>query len=147
MGYTTWFSGQFDFNKPLDDKTYELLVGLSETRRTMKAFKQEQGFGIDGEFYIGYPAAAPGFNSPSGFTVDDNKPPRTQPGLWLSWCPTEDRLHLKWNDSKSILFSVATLLFIRINLLANVVTTLSPLPQARNSIATYSGSSTSRPRS
>lgn len=90
MGYTTCFSGQFDLDRPLDDKTYQLLVGLSETRRVERAFRQEQGYGIDGEFYIEQ-------GDDHGILIDDNKPPRTQPGLWCGWEPTEDRLHIRWN--------------------------------------------------
>lgn len=89
MGYITTFAGQFQFNKPLDDKTYHLLVGLATTRRVMRRCRREEGYGVDAEFYIGdgdYPKV-----------VDDNKPPRGQPSLWLDWIPTEDRKHLKWN--------------------------------------------------
>ena len=94
MGYTTDFSGQFDLDRPLDDETYKLLVGLADTRRMEVGFKQEHGFGIDGEFYIGQ-------DLPEGVKpiyLDQNTPPRTQPGLWCHWEPTEDRLHLQWNE-------------------------------------------------
>jgi len=52
MGYTTTFEGQFAFDRELDDKTYELLFKLSTTRRIMRKFKRNQGFGVDGEFYL-----------------------------------------------------------------------------------------------
>ncbi len=41
MGYTTDFTGAFKLNKPLDDETYNLLVGLATTRRIKRA-------GLDG---------------------------------------------------------------------------------------------------
>lgn len=90
MGYSTDFKGQFDFNKPLDDKTYHLLVALAKTRRVIRRVRKEDGYGIDGKFYVGEENEGPR-------CMDSNRPPRTQPCLYLQWVPTEDRMHLKWD--------------------------------------------------
>ena len=62
MGYTTDFKGQFKFNQPLDDSTYNLLKGLSETRRMKRdadklPYVREDitgltDWGVEGEFYF-----------------------------------------------------------------------------------------------
>jgi len=109
MGYMTWYRGKFTLNKPLDDETYNLLVGLAKTRR-MKRDPQrleEMGlgnaetFGVDGEFYYN-----PNDFEQFGQTWDDsildyNTPPGTQPWLWLKWIPTRDRMAIEWNGESN----------------------------------------------
>ena len=97
MGYNTEFDGQFDFNKPLDDDTYNLLEGLATTRR-MKRKVDEDKYGKEGEFYI----EGKGFmgQDHEDNILDYNNPPRDQPGLWLQWVPTDDRLHLEWDEGE-----------------------------------------------
>jgi hypothetical protein len=89
MGYSTDFYGRFDFNKALDDDTYELLQGLATTRRMKR--NVDPKYGTDGEFYI---------EDDNVGVLDYNNPPSTQPGLWLQWIPTEDRLHLEWDGGE-----------------------------------------------
>lgn len=94
MGYTTDFQGQFNIDHSLDDDTYNLLVGLSTTRRMKRTLGPE--YGVDGEFYfdgIGYMGQD---HDPS--IVNHNEPPSTQPGLWCQWRPTDDRMHIEWNE-------------------------------------------------
>lgn len=85
MGYTTDFEGEFTLDKPLVEKDYKLLKGLSKTRR-MKRRVSAAEFGTDGEFYVegtGYHG-----QGEDDSIVDYNTPPRTQPGLWCQWTPT-----------------------------------------------------------
>lgn len=95
MGYTTDFEGQFNFDKPLDDDTYNLLEGISSTRR-MKRKGLDPKYGVDGEFYYNPESNAFGQEDDAS-VVNHNTPPRTQPGLWCQWVPTPDRLHLEWD--------------------------------------------------
>ena len=109
MGYTTEFSGQFTFNKPLDDDTYQLVTGLATTRR-MKRNVDEEKYGKDGEFYIeggGYAGQADEDN-----IVDYNRPPADQPGLWLQWVPTDDRWHLEWDGGEKFYYYVEWLEYL-----------------------------------
>ena len=99
MGYSTDFYGQFTLNTPLDQETYDLLLGLSQTRRLARKTDQ---YGVEGEFYIGG-----NFNSPTGdppdalpLLHDQNTPPKTQPGLWCQWVPTEDRLNIERDEGE-----------------------------------------------
>ena len=86
MGYTTDFEGEFILNRPVDGETYNLLVGLATTRR-MK--RNMEGYGIEGEFYIG--------NLKPETIVNINVPPRTQPGLWCGWLIDEGKQKIMWD--------------------------------------------------
>ena len=92
MGYTTEFRGQFNLNKELDDDTFNLLTGLAGTRRMARDI---EGFGEEGEFFID----GKGFmgQDKDETVIDQNRPPKTQPSLWLQWVPTDDRMGIEWD--------------------------------------------------
>ncbi len=96
MGYTTDFQGTFDFNKPLSDKMFNYLKLFSETRRMKRNVSDV--FGIEGEFFV-FGSDDWGNNQEKNI-VDYNQPPSTQPGLWLQWIPTEDKLSLEWDGNE-----------------------------------------------
>ncbi len=108
MGYTTDFYGQFDLNKQLNDELYEFLVKLSDTRRMKRKLGPE--YGIDGELFVG----GGGFMSQprEGDVIDRSRPPITQPGLWCKWEPTDDRLHIQWNDAEKFYYYIEWLNYI-----------------------------------
>lgn len=94
MGYTTDFTGKFDLDRPLDDKTFDFLKKLAETRRMKRRLGPE--FGVEGEFFVG----GSGWQNPDGddsSVVDHNMPPRTQPSLWCQWTPSDDRKSIAWD--------------------------------------------------
>lgn len=93
MGYSTYFDGQFVLNKKLDSETYQFLVKLSETRRMARNLPEE--YGVEGEFYVDGGGWAGQDNENN--VIHYNDPPKTQPGLWCKWCPTEDGLGIEWN--------------------------------------------------
>lgn len=86
MGYTTDFIGQFDLNKELDIKTYTFLTKLNDTRRMARNLDAK--YGVEGEFYV---------EDDNEGVLDNNRPPKTQPGLWCQWVPTDDRLGIEWD--------------------------------------------------
>jgi len=96
MGYTTEFSGEFKINKPLDDDTYKLLDGLSKTRRMARNVGPE--YGVEGEFYI----EGSGFmgQDDEDNVINSNQPPKTQPGLWCQWRPTDDKEYIEWDGGE-----------------------------------------------
>ena len=94
MGYSTIFSGNFFLNKPLDDVTYNFLKKLSETRRMAR--RVDAKYGVEGEFYVD--GNGDGFRDAT--VININRQPKTQPGLWCHWVPTEDRLHIEWNGAE-----------------------------------------------
>ncbi len=101
MGYSTDFEGMFKLDRELDDETYDLLYGLSHTRR-MKRKGLSCKYGIDGEFYFdsndfkNFGCSVDEYYD-EYYIVDRNIPPATQPGLWLQWIPTEDRKSIVWD--------------------------------------------------
>ena len=101
MGYTTEFTGTFKLNKKLDAETHKLLVGLSETRRVARNI---EGYGVQGEFYVDGSGFA-GQNREANI-IDYNRPPKTQPGLWCNWTPTEDGMEIEWNGAEKFYYYV-----------------------------------------
>lgn len=93
MGYTTDFSGRFDTNKPLTDKMFDFLKKFNETRRMGR--NVDAAFGVEGEFYI-FGGGDYGQGSEANI-IDHNTPPRTQPGLWCQWTPSDDRMGIEWD--------------------------------------------------
>lgn len=96
MGYTTDFSGQFHFNKPLGEKIKAYLTLLNETRRMKR--NVDEAFGVEGEFYA-FGGGSYGQDHEDNI-VDHNTPPSTQPSLWLQWTPTEDGAGLEWDGGE-----------------------------------------------
>lgn len=95
MGYSTSFLGHFQVDKPLDDDTFNLLVGLATTRRMKRKLGSE--FGVEGEFFV----SGKGLFGQDGddSILDYNKPPRTQPSLWCCWEPMS-RTEIAWNGGE-----------------------------------------------
>ncbi len=96
MGYTTDFHGEFKLNKKLDDKTFNYLVKFNETRRMKRDLPSK--YGTDGEFYVdgGGMMGQDEEDSIMGY----NKPPRTQPGLWCQWRPSDDGMSIVWDGGE-----------------------------------------------
>lgn len=96
MGYSTEFEGEFKVNKKVDKKTYDLLVGLATTRRMKRKGLDPKIYGIEGEFYVEEDNFAP----IKGIIVDNNEPPKTQPGLWCQWKIQENKQTIKWDGNE-----------------------------------------------
>jgi len=118
MGYTTEFEGSFKTDKPVDEKTYNLLKGLQETRRMKRAGLSEE-YGIDGEFYFEDDGDYGQSRTPEqGTIVDYNSPPSTQPALWLQWEIQEDRQTIKWDEGEKFYKYIAWIRYIIEKILA-----------------------------
>lgn len=92
MGYTTEFTGSFQITPPLSPEEVEFLQKFSNSRR-MKREGLPERYGIEGEFHTG------GDEDTTG-VVDYNQPPRTQPGLWCQWIPSDDGTELEWDGGE-----------------------------------------------
>lgn len=97
MGYSTDFYGSFKVDRPVDDDTLKLLVGLNQTRRMKR--RVDPKYGVDGEFYIdgkGWMG-----QDEDSTIVNFNIPPRTQPSLWCQWQIDEnDRQTISWDGGE-----------------------------------------------
>jgi hypothetical protein len=107
MGYTTDFEGKFELNKTLDSETHDFLTKLAETRRMKRNADVLQGdpvkygfdsWGTEGEFFVDGGGFAGQDRDKS--IIDYNMPPRTQPGLWCQWVPTEDGMAIVWDGNE-----------------------------------------------
>ena len=96
MGYTTDFKGNFEFSEKPSDKTLELLSGLNKTRRMARSI---EGYGIEGEFYYNKNTNDFGQEEDKNI-INYNKPPKTQPGLWNNWKPSECGMFLEWDGGE-----------------------------------------------
>lgn len=113
MGYTTDFTGTFKLNKKLDAETHDLLTGLATTRRMARNI---QGYGIEGEFYTLSREDFGQTKTPD--VIDSNRPPRTQPGLWCHWIPTDDGLEIEWDGGEKFYEYTEWLVYLIDNVLA-----------------------------
>lgn len=114
MGYTTDFSGEFKLNKPLDAKLKAFLEKFATTRRVARNLPAE--YGIEGEFFVDGKGSYGQDNDPS--VIDGNTPPRTQPGLWCQWVPTEDGTAIVWDEGEKFYEYIEWLEYIVKNFLA-----------------------------
>jgi len=98
MGYTTDFSGQFMIDRPVDEETAKLLKGLANSRRMKRNI---EGYGVEGEFYVEEVETENSWNTPKNPNIiDQNRPPRTQPGLWCQWLLQEDNQTIEWDGGE-----------------------------------------------
>lgn len=114
MGYTTEFSGTIKLNKKLDKATHEFLVKFNQTRRMAR--NVDKKYGVEGEFYVDGKGA---FGQDCDSTViDSNRPPKTQPGLWCQWVPTDDGMGIVWDGSEKFYSSAEWMVYIIDKILA-----------------------------
>jgi len=73
MGYYTDFQGELKITPTPSIKMKQFLDGLFGTRRV----KRNSNLGVEGEFEV--------FDNNQRNIIDNNTPPRTQPGLWCSF--------------------------------------------------------------
>ncbi len=114
MGYTTDFEGSFKLNKPLGNDMFVFLTKLAETRRMKR--KVSEKYGIEGEFYID--GSGDFGQGDEDNIIDYNYPPSTQPGLWLQWIPTEDRMSIEWDGNEKFYHATEWIIYLIDNILA-----------------------------
>jgi hypothetical protein len=91
MGYTTEFDGVIELDKPLTEEDKNFLIEFANSRRMVRKFDCTDKYGIEGEWYI---------KDESFNVLDQNKPPKTQPGLWCQWVPTDDGKGIEWDGNE-----------------------------------------------
>lgn len=115
MGYTTDFRGKLILNKKLTKKDNEFLVKFAETRRMAR--NVDPKYGVEGEFYVD--GRDEFFSTDKDKDIIDyNRPPKTQPGLWCQWVPSEDGLGIEWDGGEKFYNYVEWLEYIIKNFLA-----------------------------
>jgi hypothetical protein len=108
MGYTTYFSGSFEFDKPVTDELRNYINKFSDTRRMMRdndmikalypnwkelCFNGE--LGRNGEYFVGGTGFAGQDEDLSIINYNMSDP---QPGLWCQWVIEGDML--VWDEDE-----------------------------------------------
>jgi hypothetical protein len=100
MRYSNFF-GKFLLNKKLGPETHRYLIKFNETRHMARKLGPE--YGVEGEFFVDGTGLY-GTTVPADMP---DRPPSTQPGLWCPWRPSDDGMHIVW-DERDHLFSKLT---------------------------------------
>jgi hypothetical protein len=127
MGYTTDFTGEFTLDRPLKPEHQKYLLLFSETRRMcrdpMKALMLPDPvrisagvpLGIEAEYFTGGEGFAGQVKDNS--VVNNNQPPRTQPGLWCQWIPNEEGTAISWDGAEKFYYFIEWIQYIVENFL------------------------------
>lgn len=111
MGYTTYFSGEFTFNKPVTEELKTYINKFSDTRRMMRDNNKikelfpnwkELCFNGDlgeyGAYFVGGDDCLY-FGRNEDYSIIDYNDSGPQPGLWCQWI-INDRNELVWDGGE-----------------------------------------------
>ncbi|MCU0541931.1 MAG: hypothetical protein MUE44_07025 [Oscillatoriaceae cyanobacterium Prado104] len=120
MGYTTTFDGIFHLNKRLFDSEVLYLLEFSRTRRMKRNPAILQAVPDPARTAVGLPLGEEGcyfvnekWDEDSEISiVNYNRPPKSQPGLWCQWIPTDDGGGIQWNGGEKFYYYVEWLQYI-----------------------------------
>lgn len=119
MGYTTDFIGEFELDKPLSEEHKAYLDRFANVRH----FKRDVNklgndpireavnlpVGDEGEYYV----ADDNQNTTLGHNSNYNYPPKSQPGLYCQWIPSEDGQYIQWDEGEKFYYYIEYLVYIR----------------------------------
>jgi hypothetical protein len=108
MGYTTYFTGAFKLSRKLSDAEKEYLIKFNETRRMAR--RLDPIYGVEGEFYVD--GGGDCGQAEEDNIIDYNRPPKTQPGLWCGWRPSECGEYITWDGAEKFYSYVKWLNYI-----------------------------------
>ncbi|MBD2773826.1 hypothetical protein [Iningainema tapete] len=104
MGYTTEFVGNFQLNRPLFDFEVLYLLEFARTRRVKRSPTILATIPDPGRDAVGLPLGEEGgyfinelHPQAESSVLDDNRPPKGQPGLHCQWQPTSDGRGVEWD--------------------------------------------------
>lgn len=122
MGYTTDFAGQFYLDRELSDEHAAYLRAFSYSRRMKRdALKAaylpdpvREAAGLPVGDFGGYFVGGGGLcgQGHDASIQDYNSPPPGQPSLWCHWTPSDDNLHIEWDEGEKFYDYVAWLQYI-----------------------------------
>jgi hypothetical protein len=112
MGYTTWFSGSFSFNKPVEKELVEYINRFSTTRRMPRDNEKIKEIypdweklcffgklGNKGEYFV--PISNTWGQDKDESIIDYNGfREHVHPGLWCQWVVSEDGTQLEWDGGE-----------------------------------------------
>ena len=107
MGYTTEFKGTFTLDRPLTQEHANYLNKFNQTRRMLRDSNLAEmlpdptrlavnlPIGNDGEYFTG---GSESNDIKDKSILNHNAPPKSQPGLWCEWIPTDTNDGIQWSD-------------------------------------------------
>ncbi len=102
MGYTTEFKGEFTLDRPLSPVLKAYMTAFARVRHVKRdPDKLSDGhyYGKDCEFFCFHDYDQMGQKAHDA-TIDGNKPPGDQPGLWCQWIPSLDGTAIVWDGDE-----------------------------------------------
>ena len=109
MGYNIYYEGTVSISKQLDDETYNIIMGLSDSRRMSwdadklerDGIAKKKDIGEEGEFFFGHDHMKHKelIEFEKKYALNINYPPAGQPSYWGVWIVTDDRMGLIWNEA------------------------------------------------
>lgn len=130
MGYTTEFEGAFKLDRELTRKEEKYLRAFAEIRHmkrdSAKAVKLDDPIraavglpiGVEAEYFVGNSGDGDYGQAHTDDILDYNSEPKTQPGLWCKWEPTEDADGIQWDGAEKFYDYVEWLRYLITNFLA-----------------------------
>ncbi|MBF2062855.1 MAG: hypothetical protein IGS39_00235 [Calothrix sp. C42_A2020_038] len=122
MGYTTVFTGNFQFDHPLFDFQALYLIEFARTRRVKRDKAKLTTVPDPGRDAVGLTLGEEGcyFINESHYlagasVIDENRPPKGQPGLYCQWQPTFDGCGIEWNGQEKFYRYVEWLQYLIVN--------------------------------
>lgn len=98
MGYTTWFTGGLEFDKPVSEEFKNYINEFSYVRHMKRDVEKiidlcpdwekysfNGNLGPEGQYFIGERYIRNNDKLIDTSILDGNRPPKTQPGLWCQW--------------------------------------------------------------
>jgi hypothetical protein len=125
MGYTTRFTGHFELDRPLYDFEVLYLLEFARTRRVKRSeallakvpdsIRGAVGLelGEEGCYFVNE-----SHQEAEASIVDNNRPPKGQPGLHCQWQPTLNGCGIEWNGHEKFYRYVEWLQYIIVHFLA-----------------------------
>lgn len=110
MSYNIYYEGTVSINKPLDDQTYNIIMGLSDSRRMAwnadklerDGIAKKKDIGEEGEFFFGHNHMKHEelIEFEKKYALNINYPPAGQPSYWGTWIVSDDKMGLIWNGNE-----------------------------------------------
>lgn len=139
MGYTTKFSGKFQLDHPLFDFQALYLLDFARTRRVKRSQSILMTIPDPGREAVGLPLGEEGgyfinesHPQATESVIDENRPPKGQPGLYCQWQPTADGCAIEWNGHEKFYRYVEWLQYLLVHFMI-------PWGYRLNGTVSYSG--------
>ena len=97
MGYTTWFTGGFEFDKPVSEEFANYINKFADVRHMKRDVEKIKSLcpdwekycfngnlGPEGQYFVGGDEISERVNLDTSI-LDHNWQPKPQPGLWCQW--------------------------------------------------------------